>query len=88
MPISRRRIIQDWTRIERLEVDDEEYRSFEYHVVEDPETDRTILTIKLYRDDDLTVRLDPSDVMPNADLATYSAYAERRVKHLYAAGRI
>ena len=84
----RRRIIQDWTRVEDLAVDADVYRTFEYHVVEDTETARTILTIKLYRGGDLGVRLDPSDVMPSGDLGEYGAYAERRVRHLYANGRI
>ena len=84
----RRRVIQDWTRVERFEVDDAEYRSFEYHVVEDTQFERTILTIKLFRDDNLTIRLDPSIVAAGEDPATYNACAERRVKHLYANGMI
>ena len=84
----RRRIIQDWIRVERLEVDNDEYRSFEYHVVEDTQTARTILTIKLYREDDMTVRLDPSDVDAGVDAEVYNQVAENRVRHLYAHGVI
>ena len=80
-----RQIIQDWTRIDDFKVDDDIYRSFEYHVVSVPEQERTILTIKLYREDDLTVRLDPSDIESNVD---FNAFAERRVRYLYARGVI
>ena len=66
-------------------VDHETFRTFEYHVVQDPDEDRTILTIKLYKDDDLTIRLDPSEVEFNGDFAML---AERRVRYLYSHGRI
>jgi len=86
--VSSRNILQDWTRVEDLEVGEREFRSYEYHVVEDTETARVTLTIKCFNAQAQTVRLDPCDVDRASDPDTYSDLAERRVRQLYDNGKI
>ena len=83
-----RRILQDWTRVDNFEVDGGEYRTYEYHVVADDENDRVLFTIRVFREKEHCMRLDPTDFRGKTDLPSYAAYAERRVKHMYACGLI
>ena len=83
-----RRIVQDWTRVDDFEVDGGEYRTYEYHVVADDEKDRVTLTIRVFREKEQSIRLDPTDFDGSSDHPSYAAFAERRVKHLYANGLI
>ncbi len=88
MTLADRQILIDWTRVEDLEVDDRETRSFEYHVVRDMSAERVTLTIKCFNESAETVRLDPT-VIPNAaDPDSYPEIASRRVRHLYSNGMI
>lgn len=86
--LSQRQVLKDWTRVEGFEVASGEYRTFEYHVVALGESERTILTLKLYREDDMTIRLDPSDIEPSANQEAYGSLAERRVRQLFIKGTI
>ncbi len=83
-----RQIVQDWTLVEDLEVDSSQLRSFEYHVVEDLDDARRTLTIKCLDPQARTVRLDPTLLATDADPASFSDIARRRVRQLYLKGRI
>ncbi len=88
MGLAERQILIDWTRVEDLEVDHAQTRTFEYHVVKDPSAERVMLTIKCFNAEAETVRLDPT-VIPNAaDPDSYPEIANRRVRHLYSNGMI
>lgn len=86
--IAERQILQDWTRVENFLVDDEQKRTFEYHVVRDVAAERVTLTIKCFNEAAETVRLDPTDISSSADPESYPDLAGRRVRHLYSIGRI
>ena len=87
--LHRRHIVQDWTRVEDYEVDSSEYRTFEYHVVADENTERMTLTIKCLDADATRVRrLDPNDLAPDTDHDSYADIAGKRVKQLYTNGMI
>jgi hypothetical protein len=87
--LHRRQIIQDWTRVEDFEVGSSEYRTFEYHVVADENTERMTLTIKCLDADATTVRrLDPNELAPETDHAKYEDIAGRRMKQLFLNGMI
>lgn len=86
--VAQREIIRDWTRVSDLEVADQNFRTYEFHVVADPCANRTIMTIKIFNDEDRTVRLDPVDVDRGEDAEVYHGLAERRVKRLYENGLI
>ncbi len=86
--ITAKEIIADWTRVDALEVASKEFRSYEFHVVSDRETDRTMLTIKIYNEANHTVRLDPTDVSRMLGESDFYAIAERRVRTLYSNGLI
>ncbi len=85
---AQREIIRDWTRVADFEVADQNFRTFEFHVVADLVAKRTIMTIKIFNDEHRTVRLDPVDVDRDQDPQVYEHLAERRVKRLYANGLI
>jgi len=85
---AQREIIRDWTRVADFEVADQNFRTFEFHVVADPVAKRTILTIKIFNEEHRTVRLDPVDVDRGQEPQVYEHLAERRVKLLYASGLI
>ena len=85
---AQREIIRDWTRVADFEVADENFRTFEFHVVADLVAERTIMTIKIFNDEHRTVRLDPVDVNSGEEAQVYEHLAERRVKRLYANGLI
>ena len=80
-------VLQDWIRVEALEVDAGEHRTYEFHVVQDPVVGRVTLTIKLLDGEEKTIRLDPTVINPAEDEA-YDYIAERRVRHLYHKGMI
>lgn len=87
--LRRREIVQDWTRVDHCEVASSEFRSFEYHVVLDPESGRVTLTIKCIDDGTAAVRrLDPNDLGRADRSADYAAIAARRVRQLYRRGMI
>lgn len=86
--IAAKEIIADWTRVEALEVDSRVFKTYEFHVVTDRETARTMLTIKIYNEENHTVRLDPTDISRIMDQKDYHAIAERRVRALYSNGLI
>jgi hypothetical protein len=87
--LSQREVVQEWTRVEDYPVDRKEVRTFEYRVVSISDTPRrTVLTIKLYRGGDCTIRLDPSEVSAGGNADTYTRFAERRVRYLYDCGKI
>lgn len=71
-----------------LEVDAGEHRTYEFHVVQDPEVGRTTLTIKFLDGDERTIRLDPTVINSQPDQEVYAHIAERRVRHLYTNGII
>jgi hypothetical protein len=83
-----REIIRDWTRVADFEVAERSFRTYEYHVVADPAAERTIMTIKIFNEEEQTVRLDPSNVERDQSPDTYERIAERRVRRLYANGLI
>ena len=85
---AQREIIRDWTRVADFEVADQNFRTFEFHVVADLVAKRTIMTIKIFNEEHRTVRLDPVDVDRGQDPQVYEHLAERRVKRLYANGLI
>ncbi len=85
---AQREIIRDWTRVADFEVADREVRTYEFHVVADPVAERTIMTIKIFNDEDRTVRLDPVDVDRDQAPDAYDRLAERRVRRLYDTGLI
>ncbi len=85
---AQREIIRDWTRVADFEVADENFRTFEFHVVADPVAERTIMTIKIFNEEHRTVRLDPVEVDRGQEPQVYEHLAERRVKRLYASGLI
>ena len=86
--VLKREVLQDWIRVEGLEVDAGEHRTYEFHVVQDPELGKTTLTIKLLDGNEKTVRLDPTVISAQKDVEAYAQMAERRVRHLYLQGRI
>lgn len=86
--LSQRQVLKDWTRVDDFEVANGEFRTFEYHVVALGDAKRTILTIKLYREDDMTIRLDPSDIEPSVNEERYVTLAEKRVRQLFINGTI
>lgn len=85
---AQREIIRDWIRVSDFEVADENFRTYEYHVVADLVTERTIMTIKIFNEENRTVRLDPVDVAQDQEPHEYETLAGRRVKRLYANGLI
>ena len=92
--LAHRQIIVDWTRVEDFAVDEQELRSFEYHVVKDMDAQRVTLTIKCFDQEAKTVRLDPTIISDNDDVSAgedpciYSDLAGRRVRQLYCTGMI
>jgi hypothetical protein len=86
--LPQRQVLQDWTRVEDLEVDSSQKRSFEYHVVEDVVAERIMLTIKCLDGRSRTVRLDPTVLATDADPSSFIEIAERRVRQLYDKGMI
>lgn len=86
--LQRRQIVQDWIRVENLEVANSEYRTFEYHVVSEEESERIVLTIKCFDADAQTVRLDPNCLAPDTHESKFADIATRRVKQLFANGMI
>ena len=86
--LQRRQIVQDWIRVENLEVASSEFRTFEYHVVVEEESERFVLTIKCFDADAQTVRLDPNSLSPDTQQSSFADIAARRVKQLYASGMI
>lgn len=83
-----REIIRDWTRVADFEVAERAFRTYEFHVVADPEADRTIMTIKIFNEEHGTMRLDPIKVDRHDEVDVYDHLAQRRVEHLYAVGLI
>jgi len=86
--LQRRQIVQDWTRVEDFEVASSEFRTFEYHVVAEEESDRVVLTIKCFDSDAQTVRLDPNALDSDTHESTFAEIASKRVKQLFANGMI
>lgn len=86
--LQRRQIVQDWTRVEDFEVANSEFRTFEYHVVAEEESERVVLTIKCFDSAAQTVRLDPNALEPDTDESAFADIASRRVKQLFANGMI
>ena len=85
--MQQREVLQDWVRVTDFEVDAGEHRTYEFHVVQDPEVGITTLTIKLLDGDEKTIRLDPTVIREGHEEA-YAQIAERRVRHLYSQGMI
>ncbi len=81
-------VLQDWIRVDDLEVDVNEHRTYEFHVVQDPEVGRVTLTIRCLDGHLKTVRVDPTVLNAPADPSQIRELAERRVRHLYTQGRI
>jgi hypothetical protein len=86
--LQRRQIVQDWIRVEDCEVASREFRTFEYHVVAEEESDRVVLTIKCFDSDAQTVRLDPNALTADIHESAFADIATRRVKQLFANGMI
>jgi hypothetical protein len=90
--VQRIKVLQDWIRVEDLEVEAGEHRTYEFHVVQDPQVGRVTLTIKCLdgRLDgkEQTVRLDPTVINAHPDRFDFPQLAERRIRHLYAKGMI
>ena len=86
--LQRRQIVQDWTRVEDYEVANSEFRTFEYHVVAEEQSDRIVLTIKCFDSEAQTVRLDPNSLAADTHESAYADIASRRVKQLFANGMI
>ena len=86
--LQRRQIVQDWTRVEDFEVASSEFRTFEYHVVAEEESERIVLTIKCFDAAAHTVRLDPNALAANTHESAFADIAARRVKQLFANGMI
>ena len=85
--MQRREVLQDWIRVEAFEVEAGELRTYEFHVVQDPDIGRVTLTIKFLDGQERTIRLDPTEINAAEDEA-YAHIAERRVRHLYQKGMI
>ena len=81
-------VLQDWIRVDDLEVDVNEHRTYEFHVVQDPQVGRVTLTIKCLDGKEQTVRLDPTVINAHPDRFDFPQLAERRIRHLYAKGMI
>ena len=86
--LQHRQIVQDWIRVEDFEVASSEYRTFEYHVVAEEESERVVLTIKCFDSDAQTVRLDPNALAADTEESAFADIATRRVKQLFANGMI
>ncbi len=67
--MQRVKVLQDWIRVEDLEVEAGEHRTYEFHVVQDPQVGRVTLTIKCLDGKQQTVRLDPTVINANPDHA-------------------
>lgn len=86
--LQRRQIVQDWIRVEDFEVGSSEFRTFEYHVVSEEESERIVLTIKCFDSEAQTVRLDPNALSPDTHESMFADIASKRVKQLFANGMI
>ena len=86
--LQRREIVQDWTRVEDFEVASSEFRTYEYHVVAEEQSDRIVLTIKCFDAQAQTVRLDPNALAADTEESAFADIASRRVKQLFANGMI
>jgi len=74
--------------VEDFEVDAGEHRTYEFHVVQDPQVGRVTLTIKCLDGEEKTIRLDPTVIGSNPDRSDFPRLAERRIRHLYSTGMI
>ena len=86
--MQKREVIQDWVRVENLEVDASQVCSYEYHVVQHPEGHRITRTIKCLDEQARTIRLDPTVIVEAAEPEGYARLAERRVRHLFRKGML
>ena len=83
-----REVLLDWTLVEDFEVDASEFRTYEYHVVQDTAVGRVTLTIKCIDATARTVRMDPTVISCTHDASAYPDLAERRIRQLYSNGFI